>query len=65
MGDLNVIHAEKNDISFVKFYFITINVAWLKIHKLLFSTFKNVYFVFLIGLICVDIDTTLDKRGML
>jgi len=24
MGDLNVIHAEKNGISFVKFYFITI-----------------------------------------
>jgi len=24
MGDLNVIHAEKNDISFVKFYFITL-----------------------------------------
>jgi len=64
MEDLNVIHAEKNSIFFVKFYFITINVAW-KIHKLLFSIFKNVYFVFLIGLICVDTGTTLDKRGML
>lgn len=51
-------------VLFVKFYFITIIVVIKKIHNYFLALLRSLIF-FLIGLICVDTDTTLDKRGML